>query len=378
MRIAHIVCAFPPYPGGMGNSCFYLSQLSSEEHEVTVFTPAYGKLEEKEISSAKFKIVRIKPWFKFGNAAFTPRLFWLLRDFEAVYLHYPAYGMAEFVLFRRLMTGKKFNLILHYHMDNTARGFKGFIFYLYRILFLPLLLRLAKVIVGASIDYLKHSALSGYYRRNSHKFKQILLGVDLERFSSSRAGGNLENAILFVGGLDKAHYFKGLEILLRAGRLMKDKGLKFSLKIIGGGDLLDYYRKKAEELGVKEETNFFGRLSDAELVKHYGEARVFVLPSVNRSEAFGLVLLEAMAAGRPVIASNLAGVRSVFKNGREGLLVRPGDPRDLAEKIETVLNNKKRAEEMGAAGRKLAREKYSKKRIKERLSLLYHFVKYTP
>ena len=74
------------------------------------------------------------------------------------------------------------------------------------------------------------------------------------------------------------------------------------------------YKKIAKNIGIKKYVNFLGGVNDEELIKNYQKANIFVLPSVNSHEAFGVVLLEALSCGVPVIASNLPGVRSVFKN----------------------------------------------------------------
>ena len=84
-----------------------------------------------------------------------------------------------------------------------------------------------------------------------------------------------------------------------------------------------------------------------------------------------------MACSRPVITSNLPGVRSVFKNGKEGLLVKPNDIKDLADKIIYILTNTKIAETMGLNGRKLVEKKYTWFKVGKRLEFIYHHVKYT-
>ena len=137
--------------------------------------------------------------------------------------------------------------------------------------------------------------------------------------------------ILFVGALDKAHYFKGVDVLLKA---MRD--LEYKLMIVGDGDLRSYYEAKAKNLGIDDGVVFTGRVSNEELSRYYQSADVFVLPSIDKSEAYGMTLLEAMAHGLPVVASNLPGVRSLVGEDR-GLLVEPGDSSDLARVLTEIL-----------------------------------------
>ncbi|MFH1582803.1 MAG: glycosyltransferase family 4 protein [Candidatus Falkowbacteria bacterium] len=386
MKIAQIVCTFPPYRGGIGNSVYNISEsLADLGYRVTVFTPEFNYKNEDEFHQheGKFQIERLKPLYKRGNAAVVPQLFWKLHNFDIVHLHYPFYGAVMPVLLIKLLLGRKMNLILHYHMDSRAKGFKGAVFYLYNILILPMLARAAKIITCASLDYLKHSDLGKYYQAKPDKFRKIFFGVNLEQFVTYHDNANKRRqnkVILFVGGVDKAHYFKGLENLLKAMAVIikKSKLSSTILKVVGRGDLLAYYKNCARNLGVEENVKFYENIDNSKLVDFYNYCDCLVLPSINMAEAFGLVLLEAMACSRPVVASNLPGVRSVFKNGREGLLVKPGDINDLADKIKTILSDRKLAQRMGQAGRKLVESKYTWGKVGKRLDAIYHYIKYNP
>ncbi|MBU4257043.1 glycosyltransferase, partial [Patescibacteria group bacterium] len=181
-----------------------------------------------------------------------------------------------------------------------------------------------------------------------------------------------EKIILFVGGLDKAHYFKGVEILIKAFSELADGNCR--LLIIGRGELREKYEKQAEELGVGRIEFISDVVSDSELAGYYQKADVFVMPSINKGEAFGMVLLEAMACAVPVIASNLPGVRNVFQNGVQGLLIEPGDADDLKNKMELMLSDNGKRREMGRAGRKLAEEKYSREKAGERMEEVYKHI----
>jgi len=385
MKIAQIVCTFPPYRGGIGNSVYNISEnLADLGHDVTVFTPNYNyKIEEEfNLHEGKFKVERLRPLFKCGNAAFIPQLLWKLKDFDIIHLHYPFYGALKPVLLRKLLLGRKMRLILHYHMDSRAAGFRGTVFYLYNIFVLPILVRAADIITCASLDYVKHSDLKKYYRIKPNKFRQILFGVNLEQFVTYHDDLNKRRknkVILFVGALDKAHYFKGLENLLKAlAIVIKKPGLNYTiLKVVGRGDLLSYYKNLALQLDLGGSVKFYEHVDDSKLVDFYNYSDCLVLPSINKGEAFGLVLLEAMACSRPIITSNLPGVRSVFKNGKEGLLVKPGDIKDLADKIKIILNDRKAAEVMGLAGRQLVEKKYTWFKVSKRLEAIYHYVIYT-
>lgn len=376
MKIAHIVCSFPPYRGGMGNSVYsYAKVLAERGHDITVITPDYGG--EEEIKKEGFGLMRLKPFFKYGNAALLPQILFRLDPYEVVHLHYPFYGTAEFVILKKIFSKKKIKLIVHYHMDTIAGGVKGFIFKISRLFFLPLAVKYADRVICTSVDYIENSDVAELYEIYHDKFSAVPLGVDAEKFGKVRmpadgAGGNGgKKTILFVGGLDKAHYFKGLDILMLAFAKVIDNN-KYNLSIVGNGDLLPQYEKTVDKLGLNGSVDFLTGVSDHDLPDYYQKADVVVLPSINKSEAFGLVLLEAMAAGKPVIASNIPGVRSVFKDGYEGLLARSGDADDLAAKLELILENGALAEKMGEAGEKTVRERYTWGKACDELELIYN------
>ena len=139
------------------------------------------------------------------------------------------------------------------------------------------------------------------------------------------------------------------------------------LIIVGDGDLREMYEAQAKELKIAQDVIFAGRVTEEELVKYYNLADIFVLPSVDKSEAFGMVLVEAMACGVPVMASNLSGVRSVFINGVQGITVAPGSARHLQKKLEEYLRYPQKRLKMGRAARELVEEKYDWRKIGEKL-----------
>jgi glycosyltransferase involved in cell wall biosynthesis len=369
MKIAQIVCVFPPYKGGIGQVAYKFSEeLSNLGHKVTVFTPDFNQIERK--LDIKFEIHRLKPVLKLGNGALLPQLSYILKYYDIIHLHYPFFGGAEPIWIYKLFNSNV-KLFIHYHMDvlNISPIFK--------ILSLPSniikknLFNLSSKITCASFDYIQNSTLKNYYFVNKEKFVEIPFGVDLNFFKSDKNKKNNKN-ILFVGGLDKAHYFKGVSVLLKSFSLINNQSWK--LNIVGDGDLKNFYIDEAKKIGINDKVIFWGKLNDQELLKRYQESDLFVLPSINTHEAFGLVLLEAMACGLPVIASNLPGVRSVFKNGNEGFLVKPGDVNDLQSKINTLISNEKLREMMGIRGRKLVEKKYDWIKIIKSLENLYQSV----
>ena len=368
MRIAHVVCVYPPYKGGIGNVAKDFASLIKSGNEVTIFTPAQNNLKFEEKGGVKIKY--LKPFLKYGNGAFLPQLFFKLKDFDIVHLHYPFFGASEIVYLAKIFFKKRFKLIIHYHMDTGSLSFFSKILSIFSKIIFKQLFNVADKITFASEDYILKSRIKNFYQKNKQKFNLLPFGVDADKFfpDSNKKEKNKIN-ILFVGGLDKAHYFKGVDILLKAlSGVLNDKII---LNIVGQGDMLAEYKKTAKNIGIKKYVNFLGGVDDEELIRNYQKADIFVLPSINSHEAFGVVLLEAMACGVPVIASNLSGVRSVFKDKQEGLFARPCDIFDLKEKINILIFDKNFRKQMGVNARRLACEKYSFKILKERLEEIY-------
>ncbi len=372
MRIAHLVCSFLPYQGGMGNSCFsQVKELALKGHEVVVFTPLYKK--ESQFNYP-FKVIKIKPIIKYGNAAFLPQIYQYLKDFDVIHLHYPFFGVAEFIKF------SKKPIVLQYHMDVVGRGlFKSF-FNFHTKFILPKIIERADLIICSSVDYIKHSNIANLYKGNPKKFIEIPFGVDLNIFMPQNKDISLlekynlsaeEKIILFVGGLDKAHYFKGVENLIKSFSRVNSEYSGVSLLIIGEGDLKPYYIKLAKDLGILNKVIFAGKVSNHDLPSYYNLSDIFVLPSVDKSEAFGIVLLEAMACARPAIASDLPGVRTVVDDKKTGLLVKPGNTNDLTEKLKYLLENNEERQKFGLAARKKVEEVYNWEKIIEQLEKIY-------
>jgi glycosyltransferase involved in cell wall biosynthesis len=376
MKIAHIISTFPPYKGGMGNSVYYSArEMARLGHQNIIFTPAYNQtLPSHEILEKNLEVIRLSSAFSFGNAAVLLQLIWKTRGFDIVHLHYPFFGSGEMVMLGLLFTRAKF--MLHYHMDTVGEGMKGIIFKLYAFFFLPIVVRSARLITCASIDYVKHSEIKEYYQTHKNKFVQIPFGVDSTQFSP---GIKSEvPTILFVGGLDRQHNFKGVGELIEAFAKIAVDQTDSKLIIVGKGDLEDFYQNRIRSFDLESRISILNSVSDLELADLFKTAWATVLPSTTRAEAFGLVLLESLASGTAVIASNLAGVRSVFRNGQQGFLVKPGDVDDLAEKLQKIVIDKDVTIRMGKAGREWVETQFSWKKFSQRLEAAYCRVLYTP
>ncbi len=345
MKIAQISAVFPPYKGGIGQvAYFYALELSSQGEGVVVFTPDYNGKKE---TSGQFAVRYLKPWFAWGKAGFCPQLFWQLSKFDVVQLHFPAFGLAEVVALWKAVGGKG-KLFVFYHHDLRGKGWWGRFFSWYKKIVMPFVLRQADKIIVSSFDYARHSDLAGFYAKHQDKFVALPFGVreklmptdNKPELKQAKGIPQAEKVILFVGGLDRNHYFKGVEVLLRAvSKLKQSVDWAWRLVVVGDGDLRPAYQQLAAELQINDKVFFVGSQTETDLIKFYQLADVLVLPSIDQSEAFGLVLIEAMACGCPVIASNLPGVRWVVNESQAGKLVQPNDADSLKQALVGILSD---------------------------------------
>jgi glycosyltransferase involved in cell wall biosynthesis len=381
MRIGLIVSTFPPYQGGMGNMAWsYAQGLSRRGHRLEVFCPAVRAGLERE-PEAPFAVHRLRPWARIRNSAFVPQLALRLGGFDAVNLHYPFYGGAEAVFLLKSIKRKRLPLVVNYQMDNFGAGAAGLAFKANAAALTPRLLRAADKVIVTSADYAAHSAAARTFDKYPAKFAAIPPGVDRVRFSPGPKDQDLlskygisagERIVLFVGGLDRAHAFKGVGFLLEAWRGL---GLgQARLLIVGQGELRDGYRRAAERLGLGRGVIFADPVGPDELPTYYRLADLFVLPSTDSSEAFGIVLIEAMASGLPVLAADLPGVRSVVEPGRNGFLFRAREAGDLLDKARPILINEELRRSLSAGARDAAASLYDQEKIWDRVDAVFREV----
>jgi rhamnosyl/mannosyltransferase len=162
--------------------------------------------------------------------------------------------------------------------------------------------------------------------------------------------------VLCVGRLV---YYKGVDVLIKAMRMCPG-----TLLVIGTGPMEHKLRQLAVQLGIESRVKFMGHVSSEDLVNLYHAADLFVLPSTQPTEAFGVVQIEAMACGLPVVSTDLpTGVPWVNQNGVTGLIVPPGDPDALAAAINQLFDDQALRSRMGEAGKRRAVEQFSAERM---------------
>lgn len=363
-KVAIVVCAFPPQGGGIGNNAYYhLKKLTNLGYQVEAFTPQYKNT--KKIDNLAVKYLPV--FLPIGKAGFLFSLFYKLKNFDIIHLYYPFFGTDLVVAIYKFFNRDK-KLIIHYQMDPVGTGYQKIIFKLHLKLFLIPLLKISDKIFVLSWDNAEYSYFAKYLNKNKNKFTEVPNGIDTDIFKIKPKNESLANqyniskndkVIIFTGGLDDQHFFKGVDILLKSFSQIVEKNKETKLIIIGDGNKKTYYEKISKDLGVADQVIFTGWIDNEKLADYYNLGHVFVLPSTERTESFGIVIAEAQACGLPAIVSNWPGSRMTIEDKVTGFVVEPKNSDDLAEKIIKIITDDNLKEEMSKKASLRAKEKYS-------------------
>jgi rhamnosyl/mannosyltransferase len=235
----------------------------------------------------------------------------------------------------------------------------------------------ADAIIATSNRYLESSEELRPYRS---KVKIIPFGIDISKFTPSLRDTSSAKKIRrkygdrIVLSTGRLIYYKGFEVLIDAMQ-----GVPGHLLIIGEGPLRSTLERRARLNGLSGRVTFLGAVSDEEMGQFYGAADVFALASTARSEAFGIVQIEALASALPVVNTELSsGVPEVSIDGVTGITVRPNDRAHLAEALNTLLGDPTRARALGTKGRQRAVERFTADRMVDDTFSLYREVTSAP
>ena len=190
----------------------------------------------------------------------------------------------------------------------------------------------ADQIICVSVD--SKSILTAEYNINPEKIIVIPNGVNTNKFYPIKSIKQVENSLLYVGRIDER---KGVDFLIKSMTLVKLQNPKVKLFIGGRGKKLFELRKYVKKYNLQNNIKFIGFIPDTKLNKCYNKVKCVVVPSIF--EGFGLTVIEAMAAGAPVIGTDVDGIRTIIRNGKNGYLVEYGDTESLSNMILNVLQN---------------------------------------
>ena len=375
MRIAHVTATFPPNYSGTGLVCYYNAlELAKRGHQVTVFTSKYPV--DNYSDPAEITIRRLPPAFQIGNAPFLHGLIHEIKDFDIVHLHHPFIFGSEMIWAVSIL--RNIPLIVTHHNDLIANGIlRSVLFNSYSAISTRLVFGRAHTIIAVSLDHAKGSRLSRIFHDKWEHVIEIPNGVDVQLFQPRAQSRDIRiqqnipadaHVVLFVGALDRAHHYRRVDVLIEA--ISKINNPNVHLVLAGDGDLLAEFKRMAANLEIMSRVHFLGKVPHHKLPEVYSIADIVVLPS-QIQESFGMVLIEAMASGKPVIATNLPGVRTVVTDGIDGLLVQACDSFDLSIRIQELLDDPQKRRVMGQLGRVKVEQQYAWPIVVDKLEKLY-------
>jgi glycosyltransferase involved in cell wall biosynthesis len=374
MRVCFVNSFYPPYVGGAERYVSSIAaKLSDIGHDVTVYC-ASKPLHHGESYDGKVRIVRMRTPMAFYGTPVTlfPESFFK-EDYDIIHANFPSPYLAAASSFVAKL--KNTPSVLTWHNDLPAVTGAAKLLVGLHDLAAPLYLSNFRKIIATTKVYAERSRT---LRKFADRVVVIPNGVDTSKFNPSVKGDRIrekyrlqeKSVVLFVGALTPWHKYKGLDYLLRATAIAKKRDGSLALLVVGSGSLLPYYRKLAKELRIENVVIFAGFVGDDELPEYYAACDFFVLPSTDASEGFGIVLLEAMASGKPVIGSRVGGMVDVIRVGENGLFVSPNDVESLASKIIELARSEEERIRLGKKGREIA-EFYHWRNIVDSLRELY-------
>jgi rhamnosyl/mannosyltransferase len=356
MNILHLYKDYFPVLGGIENHLKVVAEAQAAAgHQVTalVCNPGRRTLVEKVNGVEIIKAGRLTTAASMPLSLAQPwRLARSRPDVIHIHSPYPLGEAANWLLGRAKAT-----VITHHSDIVRQRTLLRF--------YSPMLRRVLQAadrIIATSPRYIESSPWLHPVRE---KCRVVPLGVDPARFSPAdrTQAGPLQ--LLFVGRL---RYYKGLDTLLQA----LPQAPEVRLTIVGTGPMQAEWDQLSHALGLAKRVTFAGEIDDADLPAWYRQADLFVLPANARSEAFGMVLLEAMASGLPCITTELGtGTSWIVQDGVTGLVVPPADPPALAQAINTLVHNESLRRQFGQAALARVRAEFSQEVMIGKIMHLY-------
>ncbi|WP_048152120.1 glycosyltransferase family 4 protein [Thermococcus cleftensis] len=377
MRIALVSDWYYPKVGGVASHMHSLAlKLSERGHEVAIITNDLETGREGELESLGIELVKIpgrtSPIFGINmsySLASSRELEEFLKDYDVVHSHHAFTPLALKAVKAGRELGKATLLTTHsISFSHESRLWQAL------GLTMPLFsryLRYPHEIIAVS------RAAEAFIRHFTDvPVRVIPNGVDDERFrplgeaDKRRVREELGiegRVVLYVSRMSPR---KGPHVLLNAFQGVAKRTEDVTLVLVGSGEMLPFLKAQAKFLKIEDRVRFLGYVDDATLPRLFGAADVFVLPSTT-AEAFGIVILEAMASGIPVVATDVGGIPEIVGESESGFLVPPGNEPALEEAIQKLLSDEKLAKWFGSNGRRAVEKHYSWRRVSGEIEKAY-------
>ena len=362
MRVVHIGKYYWPYQRGIETYLKTLAEGLNSRCELTVIVSNEDRTTVEETVNG-VRVIRLKRAFKLAGTDFLFSLPAKLKELkpDIVHVHLPN-PWAETAW---KLAGRPGRLFVSFHSDIIKQKFLLKFYAPFHRAFL----RQAEKIIVATPNHIKYSPFLS--QLPPEKLSVVHYGLKAEEYlrpSEDIIGALKDKYSPYVLSVGQLVYYKGFEVLIAALGETRD----LSLLIVGTGPLMEKLKKQARELGLQDRVAFLGHIPQEELLAAYYGCEFFVLPSTFRSEAFGLVQLEAFLAEKAVVSTDLpSGVPYVNQDGVTGIVVPPGDAKALSAAMRALEDDPEAMSRMGKAARQRALRDFSSETMVEETFRLY-------
>ena len=355
LKVLHIGKYFPPFFGGIEN---FMADLMEESVAQDIESAAIVHHHEVDLpfSEETIKGSRVYRVPILGKAVFVPLALRFAKYLNQViekerpgilHLHLPNVSCFWCLFSRR---ARKIPWVIHWHADvlGSAPDWRIKVLYPFYRLFEKALLKRAHQVIATSPPYLQSSLP---LRKHVEKTTVIPLGLKTTPYpGNSLSQGNESLKLLCIGRLT---YYKGHKNLIEAVRVLRDQNVNIELHIVGQGELFSELVSFIEDSGLNHHVKMYGRLSESELNLQIKQTDLLCLASIERTEAFGVVLLEAMREAKPCLVTDVegSGMSWVVQDGYNGLLAKTNDVSHLTEVLNIAYKDRQMLLEMGANGK---------------------------
>lgn len=375
LKILHVGKFFYPYRGGMEN---FLLDLVVDQNSRGMFPEVIAHHHHPCRNTAKEYVNGIPVWrtWSFGQfiyAPIAPTFGFHLRRITAgtrpavIHLHLPNLSS-----FWALLAPRQIPLVIQWQSDVVRSQFDerlSLLYPFYRVAEKRLLQR-SQAIIASSDNYLRGSSTLGEFK---HKCVTIPLGLDGGRLhrpsreSVNTARRKFSKCLVLSAG--RFTYYKGFDYLIQAAKYVPEA----DFVIVGDGPLRPKFTQLVRQLKLEDRVFLPGSLSDHDLHTLMAACDIFCLPSIERTEAFGIVLLEAMSFGKPLVTTSIQGsaVNWVNLDGETGLVALPGDAQDLAKAISKLQKDPATRSWMGANARNRLEQHFKIEKVSDKIERLY-------
>jgi phosphatidylinositol alpha-mannosyltransferase len=365
MKIGIVTESYYPAVGGIPEHVFnFAGALRQRGHQVKIITTSYGEYADAPFNNEN--VIRLGRAFNFqkngsqAHIAYGRKLGQSLREifklekFEILHIHGPEQPVLPWLALLNSNTVNVGTFHATYDRSLPLGFFRPWSAW-----------AVSKLHARIAVSQTAKASIARYFPGEDYYI--VPNGIDVDRFARAKPLEVFQNRpnILFVGNFVLR---KGFVNLLEAFSLVKKAIPAVRLVAVGDGVLKKHYENKlADQIG--QDIIFTGRVSVAELPNYYASAQVYCTPATGR-ESFGIVNLEAMAAGAPIVASNIPGYNCVLAGTGAAIQVNPNDIRALANALLQVLQNPELARQMSQAGRRIV-EKYRWSKVAEQVEGVY-------